>query len=408
MLRSQTTVLFILNGTTALAFAFILPVMSLFLVTELNTEPALIGIYTSLTAVMTIIVSQKLTGLIDKGVSSKFLLLFGLLGIMASAMAFTYATKFWHALVIGCVLMPIASSSIPLILTVIRRYADSTGKNSAKLNSQMRSSVSFLWIFGPPLAFLSVDQFGFANNFYLSAAIAACVVVWIVLLLDAPKATQHNSNERRSTKLPASVWFLGLVILLANISNSTYINAMPIYLTQELQLTKSYPGYLMGITAAVEIPVMLLAVNWAHRFGKILIMKLGFATGAVFYVGMYFSTSIYSLFALQILNGLFFGIFVGLGITVMQDLAPKAIGKASAFYTNSMLVGTMLGTTMMGIISQYFGFKTAFLLSLASILLSLIGLTLFDSYREKLQQMPQDSQLDTVSNTHKDEREQLL
>ncbi len=387
MFKSQTTVLFVMNGTTALAFAFIVPIMSLFLVTELNTEPAFIGLYTSLTALMTIIVSQKLTGLIDKGVSSKFLLLFALCGIMASATAFTFATQFWHALVIGCVLMPIASSSIPLILTVIRRYADSTGKNSAKLNSQMRSSVSFLWIFGPPLAFLSVDQFGFANNFYLSAAIAGCVFLWIVFLLEAPKTVKHSSNDNRSTKLPSSVWFLGLVILLANISNSTYINAMPIYLTQELDIAKSYPGYLMGITAAVEIPVMLLAVNWAHRFGKMRVMKWGFVAGAIFYLGMYFATSIHSLFALQLLNGLFFGIFVGLGITIMQDLAPNSVGKASAFYTNSMLVGTMLGTTTMGIVSQYFSFKASFILSLVAILFSLIGLMLFDSYSEKQQQL---------------------
>ncbi len=368
---------------TALAFAFIMPIMSLFLVSELHTEPALIGLYTSITAIMTIIVSQKLTGLIDKDISSKFLVLLSLTGIMAAALAFTFASKFWHAVAIGCVLMPIASSSIPLILAIIRRYADSTGKNSAKLNSQMRSSVSFLWIFGPPLAFLSVDQFGFANNFYLSASIAGFVFLWIIFLFQPPVSKQPKVVNKADTKLPTPVWFLGVVILLANIANSTYINAMPLYLTQELNLSKSYPGLLMGITAAVEIPVMLLAVNWAHHFGKTFVIKLGFIIGAVFYIGMYLNTSISVFFALQLLNGLFFGIFVGLGITIMQDFAPNAVGKASAFYTNAMLVGTMLGTTTMGIISQYFGFKAPFLLCLAAILMAFVGLILFDSYSEK-------------------------
>ncbi len=372
-----------MNGLTALAFAFIMPIMSLFLVSELHTEPALIGLYTSITAIMTIIVSQKLTGLIDKDISSKFLVLLSLTGIMAAALAFTFASKFWHAVAIGCVLMPIASSSIPLILAIIRRYADSTGKNSAKLNSQMRSSVSFLWIFGPPLAFLSVDQFGFANNFYLSASIAGFVFLWIIFLFQPSVSKQPKAVNKADTKLPTPVWFLGVVILLANIANSTYINAMPLYLTQELNLSKSYPGFLMGITAAVEIPVMLLAVNWAHHFGKTFVIKLSFIIGAVFYIGMYLNTSISVFFALQLLNGLFFGIFVGLGITIMQDFAPNAVGKASAFYTNAMLVGTMLGTTTMGIISQYFGFKAPFLLCLAAILMASVGLILFDSYSEK-------------------------
>lgn len=322
MFKSQTPVLFAINGLTALAFSFIMPIMSLFLVSELHTEPALIGLYTSLTALMTIVVSQKLTGLIDKGVPSKFLLLLSLAGIFSAAIMFSLATKFWHAIVIGCILMPVASSSIPLILAVIRRYADSTGKNSAKLNSQMRSSVSLLWIFGPPLAFFSVDHFGFDNNFYISAAIACFVIIWILLFFQMPVLETDKIKNRSKAKLPAAVWFLGIVVLITNIANSTYISTMPLFMTQELGLSKSYPGILMGITAAIEIPVMLLAVGWAQRFGKSQVLRLGFLAGAAFYIGMYFNASLNILFALQILNGLFFGIFVGLGITFMQDFAP--------------------------------------------------------------------------------------
>ncbi len=389
MFKSQTPVLFAINGLTALAFSFIMPIMSLFLVSELHTEPALIGLYTSLTALMTIIVSQKLTGLIDKGVPSKFLLLLSLAGIFSAAIMFSLATEFWHAIVIGCLLMPVASSSIPLILTVIRRYADSTGKNSAKLNSQMRSAVSFLWIFGPPLAFLSVDQFGFDNNFYISAAIAGFVIIWIAFLFQMPVVEADKVKNKPKVKLPTAVWFLGIVILIANIANSTYINAMPLFMTHELGLSKSFPGILLGITAAVEIPAMLLAVGWAQRFGKSQVIRFGFVAGAAFYLGMYFNTSINIFLALQILNGLFFGIFVGLGITIMQDFSPTAVGKASAFYTNAMLVGTMIGTSTMGVISQYFGFKAPLLLCLGAIICSFIGLILFDAYIANLQRKVQ-------------------
>ena len=164
--------LFAINCVTALSFAFMLPVMSLFLITELNTPPAYLGIYTTLTSIITIMVSQKLTGLIDRGVSSKHLFCFALCGIIVSAIGFSYAESFWHALLIGCTVMPIASSAIPLILTMVRNYADASGQNSAKINSQMRSSVSLLWIFGPPLAFISVDKFGFTTNYYLSISFA--------------------------------------------------------------------------------------------------------------------------------------------------------------------------------------------------------------------------------------------
>jgi len=308
--KNQTVILFTANGLTALAFAFILPIMSLFLIGELKVEPIFIGMYTTLTSIMTVLISQKLTSLIDKGISSKLLFIVSLVGIILSAVAFSFATEFWHALIIGMTLMPVASSSIPLILTIIRKYADSTGKNSTKLNSQMRSSVSLLWIFGPPLAFFSVDNLGFESNFRLSALIGIVVVIIVTVFLRSPVKNISIKKQEPSEKLPTIVWLLGGVIFLANMANSCYLNTMPIYLTKELGLSTSYPGLLMGLTAGVEIPVMLLAANWSQRYGKAFILKVGFIAALIFYCGMYFATSFSTFLVLQLLNGLFFGIFV--------------------------------------------------------------------------------------------------
>ncbi|ODS04908.1 sugar efflux transporter [Vibrio scophthalmi] len=377
LLRGQSGVLFAINCVTALSFAFMLPVMSLFLITELNTPPAYLGIYTTLTSIITIMVSQKLTGLIDRGVSSKHLFCFALCGIIVSAIGFSYAENFWHALLIGCTVMPIASSAIPLILTMVRNYADASGQNSAKINSQMRSSVSLLWIFGPPLAFISVDKFGFTTNYYLSISFALLVLLIVTLTLKTPTTNRSNQKNTANTSLPKQVWFLALIVLLANIGNSTYINGMPLLVTRELNLPTSYPGFLFGLTAAVEIPVMIMAVNWAERWGKPAIIRWGFLSAILFYIGMLHAQTMPVLLALQILNGIFFGIFVGLGVTIMQDYAPSSIGKASAIYTNAMLVGTMIGTSSMGIISQYFGFRMILFSSLVAISCALIALTGF-------------------------------
>lgn len=377
LFSGQNGVLFAINSVTALAFAFILPVMSLFLITELNAPPAYLGIYTTLTAIITIIVSQTLTGLIDKGVSSKPLFMFAVFGIIASAVGFSFARTFWHALLIGCTLMPIASSSIPLILTIVRKHADNSGQNSAKLNSQMRSSVSLLWIIGPPMAFISVDKLGFTTNYYLSVAFALAVILIVGLRLENPNVTQSKIQPQQKSPLAKEVWQLAFIILLANIGNSTYINGMPLLVTQEMGLPTSYPGFLFGLTAAVEIPIMLLAVNWAQRWGKPAVIRAGFIAAVLFYSGMLFVQSMPALIALQVLNGIFFGIFVGLGVTIMQDYAPKSIGKASAVYTNAMLVGTMIGTSSMGIISQYFGYRMILISSLCAILCALVMLSLF-------------------------------
>nr|WP_202819762.1 sugar efflux transporter [Thaumasiovibrio subtropicus] len=375
---------------TALAFAFVLPIMSLFLVEELNAQPMYIGLYTTTASLMTILISPKLTGLIDKGVSSKHVFLLTLAGIFFGALGFSAASEFWHALLIGMFVMPFASSSIPVVLTIIRGFADATGENSTQLNSQMRSSVSLLWIFGPPLAFVSVDKLGFTLNYFLAATIASLVFLFVAVMLKLPadaKASKSNVSKTVE-RLPKEVWYLAAVMFLANVANSTYLNAMPIYLTRELGLPKSYPGILLGLTAAIEIPIMLLAAKWSKKHGKGGLLKVGFASAMLFYIGMYSLHDFYLLLPLQLINGVFFGIFVGLGVTYMQDLAPKAIGKASAFYTNTMLVGTMVGTSLMGVISQGFGFKAPLILCLLAISLALIGLVWFDRYQKRQMNSP--------------------
>ncbi|WP_114764580.1 sugar efflux transporter [Vibrio rhodolitus] len=377
LLQGQNGVLFAINSTTALAFAFILPVMSLFLISELGMPPVYLGVYSTLSSLMTILVSQKMTEAIDHGYSSKKLFIFALGGIIASAVGFSFATEFWHALILGCTTMPIASSSIPLILTIIRNYADASGQNSAKLNSQMRSSVSLLWIFGPPLAFLSVDKLGFSANYYLAIGFALTVIAIVTLFMRDVEKVESAKKIESNSKLPKAVWLLAGITLLANIGNSTYINAMPLLITEEMGLARSYPGWLFGLTAAVEIPVMLLAVSWAEKWGKANVIRVGFVSAAIFYIGMFNAESFSHLLILQVLNGIFFGIFVGLGVTILQDYAPHCIGKASACYTNAMLVGTMIGTSSMGIVSQYFGFKATLLSSLTAITIAIVAISLF-------------------------------
>lgn len=379
---SQTKVLFCTNGLTALAFALIMPVMTLYLVNGLHVEPGLIGVYTVITSGMTVLLSQRLTALIDKGVSPKLLIILSLFGIIAGSAGFALSTNFWHVLLVGCVIMPLASSSIPLILTIIRRFADSTGKSSTKLNSQMRSSVSLLWVVGPPIAFFSVDKIGFRSNFYLSAAVAVVVLVLVMSQLKDPQLPPKSEHESILPGLPKVVWWLGGIMLLANMANSIYVSSMPLFVTKEMGLSSAYPGVFFGLTAAVEIPVMLMVAGWATKFGKLTMIRIGFLFGMAFYIGMFFADTLWTSIALQLINGVFFGIFAGLGVTVMQDYAPETIGKASAFYTNSMLVGTMLGTSVMGIIAQYFGFKAPLILSLVMLFCAAIGLWWFEHHFE--------------------------
>lgn len=374
---------FFINGMTALAFSFIIPIMALFLVEELGIEPGYIGFYTVGTALCTMVSSQLMGGAADRGADTKRLFLFCLAGLGFGAGAFSVIDEFWQALLVGMFLMSIGASSVPMLLTMIRKYAERSGKNSTKINTQMRSSVSLLWIVGPALGFASVDQFGFRANFVIAMLIALGVWFFAVMKLPAGvKRTAKKQNEPK-TKLSGKVWYLGIAIFFANLANSTYLNAMPLYLTKELGFSLSLPGLLIGMTAALEIPTMLWAGAWGERLGKIRMVTCSFIFAILFYVGIQFASETWHFIALQLLNGIFFGVFVGLGVTLLQDYAQEAIGKASAFYTNSMSIGTMCGTSLMGLVAQYYSFKTALMTSMFAVTVSLLMFVLFGIYSQR-------------------------
>ncbi|MBW8191593.1 sugar efflux transporter [Neiella marina] len=352
--------LFALNGLTAMSYSLIMPIMSIFLIQHLQAPPSYIGIYTVSTALSGVVFSQLLGTMLDRGKSGLWLFLAAMTSALIAAIAFAQVQTFWQALVIGVVLMGFASAAFPLLLAMIRNYADHSGKNSLALNSQMRSGVSLVWIVGPTMAFTAVDWLGFSANFYLSGAISLSVILLACVALPNLKMVKPPEGNKQPTKpIPMQLWLLGAVMLLGNLANSLYLTAMPLYLTQELHLPLALPGMLMGLTAALEIPFMLLVPRWAGRFGRHHMLNAGFVVALAFYLLLQVADSQIELILLQLLNGIFFGIFAGLGISVIQDASTERLGFASAFYTNAMRTGMMAGTALAGLLAQFWSFKLA-------------------------------------------------
>ncbi|KPY32494.1 MFS transporter [Pseudomonas savastanoi pv. retacarpa] len=358
--ESLTKNLFLINGLTALAYAFILPVMSTFLVDHLNAPPVYIAIYSVGFAVSGLIFSQWFGQLADKGRSKKQLFLLSLSSIFLSAVAFYNTSQIWQALLIGLVLMGAGHASIPQLLAMIRVHAVASGKDSARLNSQMRSAVSIVWIVGPPSAFILIDKFGFKFNFVLSAIITLFVFAFSLARLPAFKVLPPVASSLQEKPLiTGRVCLLGAAIFFSNAANSMYITAMPLYLIREMETPVYLPGLLLGITSVFEIPVMLVSAALCRKYGKYNLMLFGYACAIIFYALFQIVAETYMFLLVQLFNGLFFGIFIGLAITIVQDAMPDRVGFASAFYSNVMRLGMMAGVSLVGLVAQLSSFKLA-------------------------------------------------
>ena len=156
--------------------------------------------------------------------------------------------------------------------------------------------------------------------------------------------------------------------------NNAYLISLPIHLKDNLQIDAQWMGWVMGTTAALEVPFMLLAGHYASRFRLINLIRCAGVAALILYSGVYFASALWHLFVLQIFNAIFIGVLAGLGVSVIQDLVPGRSGGASALYTNTTHIGNLLSSLMVGLVADYYGYHQVFL---ANILLVFVAIWVF-------------------------------
>nr|WP_275425359.1 MFS transporter [Yoonia maritima] len=74
------------------------------------------------------------------------------------------------------------------------------------------------------------------------------------------------------------------------------------------------------------------------------------------------------------LEGLYYGIFAAVGLLYIQSFAGDRLGRATSLYTNSLYIGALIASSMMGLVAQLAGFRTVILLSTVWATLALLVL----------------------------------
>lgn len=385
---------------TGLIGSFVNPLMSLFIVEGLNSPPAYIGIYTVSVTLAGLAFSQWLGSLADKGVSARKMFMIAVTGMAIALLIFANASSFWVVLIAGILLFSMGNAAIPQVLTLGRQWAGRQSDiNVTQFNSGLRAAISFAWIGGPPLGYALASGVEFSRSFYVAAFCA--VIAWLFAFKFIPEVPSHVQKHQKQTKqaIPFSFWILGTAVMLGSAANIMYSSALPLYTIKELGFANHMPGIFMGLVACLEIPIMLFAGKLAQKRSKIKLIAFALCCAMVFYTGIYFADQVWHFIALQFVNALFYGVFAGLGLTVLQEELPLKIGFTSAFYSNAVKIGMMLGTSGTGLIAQFYSFRVASIGSFCAVGLSLLCLLVFSYLKRKtasasLAQCEQDFEMD--------------
>jgi len=355
---NQSLAFLVVAFISGLAGALQTPTLSLFLTSEVQVRPFMVGLFFTFNAVIGILVSQLLARYSDRKGDRKTLILYCcLLGALASLL-FAWNRSYFVLLLVGVLLSSFGSSATSQMFALAREHADKTGRESVMFSSVMRAQISLAWMIGPPLAFALALGYGF-RTMYLTAAIAfvLCAVIVRYLLPSMRKKTlvtampvQAPRQHRRATL----TLFIACTLMWS--CNGLYLITMPLYVVNELHLPEKLAGIMMGLAAGLEIPIMLLAGYYAKRFGKRLLMRIAAVAGLLFYSGTLLFDGEMQMLVLQGLNAVFIGILAGIGMIYFQDMMPGQAGAATTLFTNSTRMGWIVGGALAGAVAQFWSY----------------------------------------------------
>jgi SET family sugar efflux transporter-like MFS transporter len=149
------------------------------------------------------------------------------------------------------------------------------------------------------------------------------------------------------------------------------VQAMPLFASNELGGSVRDAGLILGLCAALEIPLML-GFGWlSARMPLRPLILAGVLAGIAYQAVATSAGSVGVLAAAQILNAAFIAAVSGLGISYVQDLMPAEPGRATTMITNTFPIGQILAAPAFGL-AQQFGFRLAYGVNLGLCVLGLI------------------------------------
>jgi SET family sugar efflux transporter-like MFS transporter len=258
-----------------------------------------------------------------------------------------------------------AVTTLPLATVALIVIGGPAGVGSSMLFAHLRHSgsrpadivntraiVSVAWIAGPPLATVII---GWLGNRAILVAIAAVAVLNIgttaIMIRHrraaATRAAAGGGPPTSATPADESpVGRLGIVLVTAafvllQAGNATAMTMMTIYVTQTLRLDVLWAGISLGVTAALEVPALVLIGRLTGRFASLGLIATGCVAGIAYYVALAFATGPVMLLALQPLNAWCFAAIAGVGLTLFQQMIARP-GLATGLYMNTRRIGAIV------------------------------------------------------------------
>jgi SET family sugar efflux transporter-like MFS transporter len=84
------------------------------------------------------------------------------------------------------------------------------------------------------------------------------------------------------------------------------------------------------------------------------------------------------------LEGLYYGVFAAVGLFYVQSLAQGRMGRATSLYMNSLFLGGLIASPVMGMVAQFYSFRTVIQLASFWVIAALLILIMTRNAKQQI------------------------
>jgi MFS transporter, SET family, sugar efflux transporter len=333
--------------------------MSLFLTDAVKAAPFLVGMFFTVRAAAGIVVGLVAGWLSDRVADRRVIMgtagMFGTVG----ALCLVFFRDYWVLLVTTTIFLSIGGAAFGQMFAYSNEFATARGRDVTAFSSVIRSVFSAAFVIGAPLGLSVVARYGFTP---LYLGLAALTLVSAVIgrwgLRKAPRKVSHGIGGRqrggawRAIRggLPGRLMLLLGVILVLGLANQMYNIDIALHVTKDLHHSASLVGWMLGLTAALEVPAMILAGRAARRVGSGRLVGLSAVVAIASYCLVPLAATPVTLLAVSALIGVWQGVTLSIPMVMVQSETPGGLGLASSLYgaafsSAGLFAGGVVGVT---------------------------------------------------------------
>ena len=369
------------NFFVGASMTLVLPFISLYIETFGDFSDTYVQHWSGWTFAVTFVTAflfAPLWGRIGDTFGRKKILIFSGLGLATSLFLMGFVTSVWQLFLLR-LFTGVFTGFIPMSQAFI---STQTPKNMAgRVLGTLQTGNITGSLMGPLFGGMLADSVGFASTFQLASFAILISVVLVFATKEFKLETKAGMQTSYTSKevllhivrnpIMISVLLLSTLIQIANFSIQPILSLFVTELHGYANL-----AFFSGVAfSATGLGNLLMTKRWGSigdRFGylKLLVILL-FATG-LFYLPGAFITEYWQLVTIRFILGVTMGGLIPLRVAYIRQEAPIAMqGEVLGYNTSLQFLGNIIGPSLGGVISGFFGFSSVFFTT--SILLILCG-----------------------------------